>query len=499
MREKLFLLSCFAIGIFLRLANLDNFPPQIDEYSHTHAAIQLIKGQSISYFRALLTVTIPVFLSFKVFGISVFSARLPMIFLNMAAIFPLYNLSKKIHPSVGYISVLLYLVNPWIIASAQLVREYAVIPIFIFITLDLLSTLILEYSSSKAFPNEKYWLFLPLFTLMFYFPLFDRSSIISIIMGIFIAFFILGYIHLCLTKNLSIKIKINVFLFSLLGLGITLVETGKFKHLIKTGSFGEYPTFQFIEALFNNKFQNWNYFLPQIGVVFLLTTLVLFVRSLLNFKDPRQNVLFLISLSTIFVMGYLSLFIFNGKLDPRLRYGVLLTYHILPIVAASYYWIQSIILKQIGDQRLRFVIIILFFCLFWINYPSLEKLYTFEGGSSHFLTNNHHYIAKPAYRYLSKRMEANEPLLSNSFYWFNELNGNGMRDPIYINFNQINEMHMDISQVLDPYEHGWVALYEGAYPQDNGFPLHDFVSGSKVFEYLGSKGDVFIWSWSTIE
>jgi len=74
-----------------------------------------------------------------------------------------------------------------------------------------------------------------------------------------------------------------------------------------------------------------------------------------------------------------------------------------------------------------------------------------------------------------------------------------MRDPIYINFNQINEMHMDISQVLDPYEHGWVALYEGAYPQDNGFPLHDFVSGSKVFEYLGSKGDVFIWSWSTIE
>jgi predicted membrane-bound mannosyltransferase len=137
-----FLLICFIIGLGLRLYNLGGFPAYVDEYLHMSTAIGIIKGNPVEYFRAFLTVSLPVYLSYRIFGISLWAGRLPMVLINMLAIFPLYLLGRKINKGVGYLSVLLFMFSPWIIADSRTVRDYAVVPLFFYLAAVLLIDLL---------------------------------------------------------------------------------------------------------------------------------------------------------------------------------------------------------------------------------------------------------------------------------------------------------------------------------------------------------------------
>src|ERR1035437_991060 len=64
-----FLLTNFIVGLGLRLYNLGGFPPFADEYAHIRTAIAIYQGLPVDYTRALLTVSVPVYLSYRIFGL----------------------------------------------------------------------------------------------------------------------------------------------------------------------------------------------------------------------------------------------------------------------------------------------------------------------------------------------------------------------------------------------------------------------------------------------
>ncbi|MBT7685776.1 MAG: hypothetical protein HN669_09375, partial [Candidatus Marinimicrobia bacterium] len=103
--ESLILITIFSFALFLRLYNLGILPPYVDEYFHLNAAKSLLQGVSREavYQRSFFTVTLPVALSFKLFGMEIWAAQVPGAILGAMAMIPLYLITKKINK---YIAIL---------------------------------------------------------------------------------------------------------------------------------------------------------------------------------------------------------------------------------------------------------------------------------------------------------------------------------------------------------------------------------------------------------
>ena len=495
----IFLAVVFVIGSILRLINLDKFPPQVDEYTHTHAAYLLLNGLPSDYTRGFLTVTIPILLSFKLVGVSLLTARIPMAILNMVAIFPLFNLGKKINPIVAMASVLLFTVNPLIIALARNVREYAIVPIFIFFTLDLLTGFAVEFEPKKEFFIKNKWKLLWAILLLVYFPIFDRSSVISVIMINYVAFIGLAGLLILANRSIAIRKKIAGLFISIVSLVAALISSHRLYYFIKTGNLIEYPTIKFFDSLVNNPDRNWNSFFPQIGYLFFAITIILLIKSMMNVQEKQGKVLFLLTTTFALVFTYMSLFMFSFKVIPRIRYGVVIVFHLVPIAAILFYWVYKNLIRSTQNKSLQVFVFSLIFFTFCTNYQSIQRIFTFEGGENHFVTSIPHYSAQPAYEYLAKNMAVNEVFLSNSFYRYNELNGNQIRDPLILSYRPlIVKQKLNLETVIDPYPTGWVAVYKDANPLTYGFLANDFSVGNKFMKFHGKIGDVFIWHWKTI-
>jgi hypothetical protein len=166
-------------GVTLRIVNLD-FPLYVDEYPLTHAAIQMLDGVQPTNTRALYLIALPVSISFKVFGISTWAARFPMVLLNLVAIIPLYFLGKRIHKFVGVFGVLLYATNPWIISVSKNIREYTIVPIFFFTTALIFQYLLeVENLNIKQYFLRNKWRILVLLLILGY-SIYDFKSVVKV-------------------------------------------------------------------------------------------------------------------------------------------------------------------------------------------------------------------------------------------------------------------------------------------------------------------------------
>ena len=175
----LILVGFFVFGLGLRLINLDQYPPYVDEYIHTHTAFGVISGLPMTWNRAFLPVTLPVIISYRLFGVNLWAARLPMVVFNMLAIFPLYFIGKKVNKNIGFISIFLFTLNPWIIAASRTVREYAVIPLYFFLSAVFLLDLIeWEGMNRKQYLIKNSWKILILGLIAAY-SLYDNQSILK--------------------------------------------------------------------------------------------------------------------------------------------------------------------------------------------------------------------------------------------------------------------------------------------------------------------------------
>ena len=493
------LLAFFLIGILLRLVNLGEFPLYSDEDNHTHVAIQLLNGVPVDYFRGFFPVSLPVFLSFKLFGISIFAARLPMILLNMLAIFPLYKLTARLNQLIGLLAVFLFITNPWVITAARTAREYSVLPLLFFVTSNLLIDLLdVENLSPRAYFAEKKAKVFFALAILVYVIFIDPRSWFTLALLSYLIFFGLIFLDLARRPQYRTRLIIAAVVLASVFIGIVFqtLRSQKMTDFSKS-PFSLVPKFESLQTIIADPFAN-SYWLPQIGYLILAFVLLLLVVSLPTFSEKKSRVILFNVIAFIGVTVFFVFIFFNAYVQFRFRYGILLVYFIIPCVAIFIYSVSRLI-KPKNTALSTMIPLTLLTAVFFVNIPSIQAIYNYQGKGRHPVSGNAHYRYGSAYEYLASKILPGEALLSNSFYYVDEMNGNRLQNPQRIEFNTVfREERKSIKQAVNAYKTGWVAVYPDTLLEKLGFENGDFVVGDKSFEYHGRIDDVYLWHWKTI-
>ena len=233
-KTVLILLGIFALGLALRLYGLAGYPPYIDEYIHTSDAVDLYVNHNFEWNRAYLTVTLPIYLSYLIFGVSLWASRLPMVIINMLAIFPLFALGKKIDQKLGYLAVGLFVLNPWAIAAARPARDYAIVPAFFYLATVLLIDLFDWDGQTLRQYLIKYKFQIVILALVLGYVLFDHQSVLKITLALYGIFGLLAVLK-ALKQKPSLKMMIVVLVASTLLVVLLAENSDVISRYLRTG------------------------------------------------------------------------------------------------------------------------------------------------------------------------------------------------------------------------------------------------------------------------
>jgi len=136
----LFLSFLITVGFYLRYANLDNLSFWVDELFTTYAAIGILEHgtpvmpSGMPYTRSILNTSL-IALSFKIFGIGEFSARIVSVIFGTLTIPLVYLVGAKVaNKRVGLLAALLITFSVWQIVWAREARMYAQFQFFYLLT-----------------------------------------------------------------------------------------------------------------------------------------------------------------------------------------------------------------------------------------------------------------------------------------------------------------------------------------------------------------------------
>ncbi len=483
----LLVLSIIA-GAILRIVNLD-FPLYIDEYPLTHAAIQMLDGVQPTYTRALYIVAFPVSLSFKVFGISTWAARFPMVLLNLVAIIPLYFLGKRIHKFVGVFGVLLYATNPWIISVSKTIREYAVVPIFFFTTALIFQDLLeIENLNIKQYIVRNKWRILVLLLILGY-SVYDFKSIVKVnalnyvVFGILIIYKLWKRISSAKIRLIFAGCGILCFLALLLYAKVPQNYINDFVKNIGTQYWG---------SLVNNPDRQWYFIIPAIGYLVIAVVLLLALYSFGKLQSKQDETISHIVLAFLGLLVYLIFYLNNERYLGMVRYGALLEYWYVLITALFFYLVYCLLTTLFRGKYLGGVVLALLFFGLFVNYPSLSKIFNFNGGLSE-ITRETHMIVEPAYELLIPLVKTSDVIVTTNIHQYDELHQNKFRDIKILSYDDrmINKPG-ELQILLRSNPSGWIVL-----PNDKiyNIPNSDFNVENVTVDFLGGYGDYTIWHW----
>lgn len=487
---------CFLGGLSLRLINLGGFPVYVDEYNHTHDAIQLLKGLPVVWNRAFIPVSIPVYIGFKIFGVSEWAGRVPMVILNMLSIYPLYYLGKKINKFIGLISVVLFTTSPWLIAVSRTMREYAVIPLFFFSTaVFLLDLLEWENISLKQYLFQNKWRILVILLIAGY-TFFDPLSIIKINLVNYAIFAFLVFVKL-LKQKTSLLIKVTSIILSIGAFVIMLDRSHIINRFLKNGTIFYSTQTLYIKSLTQNLYRQWYSQLPEIGYFIIAIVLLFSLRAIFRKYNKQDFVLLYVSLVFSAILFYLSFILVSPAIPARVRYGALLEYWYLVIVAIFLYLFFRFLSYIFKRHRSVFMVFIFVYLVFFVNYQSIYTVLSFNGGNNFIVTGENHYLTEPAYQMLIPVIKDGDVMLTNAFYYYDELHENRYPNIKRLHyFDLIFKQALSLSDVIRPYPEGWIVLYPNANSEKYGFEFEDFYTDEKIVKYLGNWGQVDIWHWA---
>jgi len=481
-----FLLVCFMVGLGLRLYNLEGFPPFVDEYAQIRAAIAIFKGQPVDYTRSLLTVSLPVYLSYRIFGMSLWSGRLPMVLINMLAIFPLYFLVKKINEEVGYISVLLFVFSPWIIAVSRNLRDYAVIPFFFYLSALLLIDLLDWDGLGLKIYLQRHLYQMALAGLLLGYALFDYDSVFRIIVALYGIFGILAILKL-LKSNPSRWLRIAVLIsggaFILLVLGYSGLIQRYFSH----GVFIFKVAYTYWDSLVNNSVRQW-YFIKEIGYVVILVGGFFAIRAAFSRYGKNEFVVLFCYLVFSSYLIYLTFFSVTKKVTEVARYGVLMEYWYL-IVMAIVLFIGFSIIRGAKGKRYPVLIIVITAALFF-NFPAITMVLSYKGGEPLQVSGESHYLIDSSYQYLVRHLTTKDVLVTDVLQTYDEISGNQFPVVKVIRF-----YGSDPFTIIQEYPQGWIAVSSNAHPERTALKFSDFNLPGKQIQYIGKMDGVYLWKW----
>ena len=474
-------------ALLVRSINLANFPPYTDEYFHIVQAIKILGGESIGYTRALLTVTLPVLISFKTLGISLLAGRIPMVLLNVLAIYPLFFLGKKVNLPIGIICSALFAFNPFIVATSRNIRDYAVIPLFLYFA----SIYLLELLDSVGnVQTKKYfklnWFRIVIVSLVLIYALIDDLSVVKLVLSVYGTIgilIILKRINISGIKSLGLP----VFFASIFTAVLLIWKSGLLKRFLKN----DVIIYQFAESywklLIDSKIHHW-YSISVVGFCLLIvsTALVIFLIKRRYLLNNFAYIFFF--LEFVSVLFYLTYFHVTPILSEKNRYGVLLEYWYLPVTAVAIWLIYKFLTTFISGEY-RFLILGTLIILF-SNPSALNTIFAYEGGGVMVITGNRHYIIAPAYDVVSRQMTDKDVLITDVMRHYDYIMGHKLQyDGLFI-----YEM-AEILDIVESYPRGWIALSVITIPENHGLLFSDFEYQGRKIYYLGREGDVNLWRW----
>lgn len=466
-----------------------DLPFYLDEQLHTHQAIELLNGGELTYQRSFLPVTFPVLLSFKFFGISWLKARLPMIFLNVLSVFPLYLLFNKVNKWLAFAAVGLFLINPWAIAVSRNVREYAVLPLFFY------TAALLVYRLGDKQENKKVT-FIFAAILAAYLIIFDTRGFLILSL----TFYFLGtFFYLIRWKRSGESyIKIlsfgGVFVAAFLWLIIRIYNSQKASDLT-----GNLPIINFNPIFLTSVTQSaeqHSYSLPFFGWI-LIAIVLINLRSLTKTDlNPAEKIKQLFSANYLLIFIFLSFIIGANGFPVRTRYGIILEILSIPIWI-SFFHDLFLFLRRKGTPLGVNVFIFLVLAATFFNFRGLNQVYTYKGGPSFSITGINHFRNKEAYEYLNRKLKPGDTVMMDRFYFNNEMYGYQWPEYEWIRANQyLTDNTKSIGEQMPNIEEGWVVLYPEAMADTFGFELGAFESEDYRFKYHGKFGDTYIWHWT---
>lgn len=482
----------FLVGVGLRLYNLGGFPPYVDEYIHTNQAFSLYGGNGWEWDRAYLTVTWPVYFSFLGFGVNLWAARLPMIFINMLAIFPLYWLGRRINPAVGLICAALFVFSPWIIASSRTVRDYAVVPVF-FYTAALFLLELMDWDGLRPVEYLKKNIYKILVTvLILVYAVYDKTSILKVIVALYGIFAFLAFLKLL---KQGMPRRFQVVLLGLLGvvLAALFVYSRFLNRFLASGTLSYDQTSRFWDTLVSSPINQW-YFIGAIGYLVLGTAVFMAGHAFLKpYHKTRFSALFFV-LAFLSLLFYLSFFLVSPHVPERTRYGVLMEYWYLPVVAI-FIWMLYRALRTALHQLPAVVWALLVGFLF-SNLNSIQQVITYQGGDTLVVTGEKHYIVEPAHQFLAENMTSKDVLLTEFVHSYDLLAGDELQFRGVISYyNYVFRNDQSPLKVVEENPRGWIALSRNARPANNGLPSEDFIHAGRLVEYIGLVGEIHLWRW----
>jgi hypothetical protein len=492
-QHELVLILLAILGLMLRLWNLDALPPYTDETSHLITAKKIFEGldlQQVTYRRSLYTVTIPLVLFFKVFGMSLWTARLVGVLANILSVIPLYLLSKRINKQVALIAVGIFALDPWMIAVSRNVREYAFIPLFYYFTALLMINFYESIPENLVFLRDfrrlltwKTFLFIGTLGFILYFVEFiDPLSTFKMIFALYPVFGLLAL------RKLDWQHSSNIFLGSFLLLTGSIVA-GIFLKMLG----GQFITVNkkfndfFISLFYDHPPQQWYYNRPLIAVI-------LFVIAILatTLWEKRK---FVLPFTMMTYSGTLLAFSYFRIKSNRPRYVISIQiWHIL-LMAVGLFLITIIIKKIIKFRNTWAVVLVLLLFCWNVPHTFIPTLHTSSG--LHPITDEYHADMDPAYEFLSSHSDFDDVIVTTTYIdtyyqWKGEINFTKVVKYIY----HAPEGRQVILDTIEAYPRGWIVLdYMRGFIYSKPVHLENFIYAGKKVNFLGWYGDVFLFRW----
>ena len=515
-REWWIVASLVVLALLLRVFNLGNLYPYADEYSHLLAAKALLEGAPWNsvFDRSLLIVTLPVVISQRLFGIDLWSARLPGTLVNALAIIPLYVLTRKINKPVAVLAALLYASSPFIIAVSRNIREYAYYPFFFYwIVLAMVlfierlpGNLIIFRDWKKLCVPDMRWLTLALALPPIYAVFLDARSSFKIIL---IAYAVLA---LFLLKRFDLRNKANLAILVTLGLALII---GGFLYAQSFGfhNLSVIPRFH-TEALglfFPNPLQQWYSDRPAI-----VPALALLVAAVICFKTARANLVPAFLATTLLASTVFFTTFFGHYFMPRYLTSMELWY-----VVVMAFGLYGLFALQLALPRKDIVLPLLTTALFAVTFnitPTLLPTFYDKQGNMP-ITGEYHYNLGPASTFLLDKVSDKDVLISNYYAGYVRWKGAPAFRQIYsygfytakLQYKWIFPYEAAETLPVDPRQYilsivqanpsGWIVLDSVTYASTlaKPLPLKTTLVNGKQIGYRGYFGGEYIWGWGGVQ
>ena len=487
-RELTVLLGIMVLAFLLRIFNLGNLFPAVDEYYQLIAAKQILQGAAIGsvYDRSLWVVTMPVTVALRIFGYKLWAARSVGVLFNVLAILPLYFLMRKINRPIAAVGSLLYATSPWIITFSRVVREYAYYPFYYYWIIFAMIVFIEGIPDGFVFVRDWKIFFRPKMVFLglalilppIYGFYIDHPSTFDIILQAYLVFglFILLKFNFRDWRNLAVLLLISGGIL----MGIIKVVKRDIGLLSLVPKFNPFP----IQYFFPNPQQQW--YFDRIAIIPVLG----FLGGMVICYLIRRSNFIPLFLFTLFASS-LGFFVFFSKTFFHTRHltSTELWYILFVAVGLTVLWSVLHALLPIKGKTMN-VLLMVFLGAAIIN-PQESLLPVTSNNPDMPISEDYYHDMTLVQAYMLKHVEGGDVLISTVYGLYTSWEGQPNFQTIYRITSQTPKQ--DVLAIVDQNPSGWIVIDQIRLDQAS-LTVKDY-SGKDQLEYVGLFGDENVWHW----